>query len=212
VLGNDVSGTVEVSHAEDFAEGDDVFGITASGGYAEYAVSPAVVIAKKPAGVSDEQAAAIPAADSPRGRSSRNREFERVKDVVPLRLLRAHGRDDGVASRCASARANSRALICARARQVRRAASQTSDASSVISGTPASARLTMQPSLAPFAAVLKAASSIPGTRPTVVRAIAVIVGAPSTTRRVTTAFVFTDSTGVPASARAAESAIEKQAA
>jgi NADPH:quinone reductase-like Zn-dependent oxidoreductase len=62
VLGNDVSGTVEVSRAEDFAEGDEVFGITATGGYAEYAVSSAVVIAKKPTGVSDEQAAAIPVA------------------------------------------------------------------------------------------------------------------------------------------------------
>jgi NADPH:quinone reductase-like Zn-dependent oxidoreductase len=60
VLGNDVSGTVEVSRAESFAEGDEVFGFAASGGYAEFATSPTAVIAKKPAGVSDEQAAAIP--------------------------------------------------------------------------------------------------------------------------------------------------------
>jgi NADPH:quinone reductase-like Zn-dependent oxidoreductase len=60
VLGNDVSGTVEVSRAEGFAEGDEVFGIAASGGYAQFATSPAGVIAKKPAGVSHEQAAAIP--------------------------------------------------------------------------------------------------------------------------------------------------------
>ena len=62
VLGNDVSGTVEVSRAEGFAEGDEVFGIATSGGYAEFATAPAGVIAKKPAGVSHEQAAAIPVA------------------------------------------------------------------------------------------------------------------------------------------------------
>jgi NADPH:quinone reductase-like Zn-dependent oxidoreductase len=62
VLGNEVSGTVEASRAEGFAEGDDVFGMAASGGYAEFATSPAAVIAKKPAGVSHQQAAAIPVA------------------------------------------------------------------------------------------------------------------------------------------------------
>src|SRR2546426_5943481 len=62
VLGNDVSGTVEASHADDFAEGDDVCGFAASGGYAELATAPAALIAKKPAGVSHEQAAAIPVA------------------------------------------------------------------------------------------------------------------------------------------------------
>jgi len=62
VLGQDVSGTVEVSRAEGFARGDDVFGITASGGYAEFATAPAAVIAKKPTGVSHEEAAAIPVA------------------------------------------------------------------------------------------------------------------------------------------------------
>jgi NADPH:quinone reductase-like Zn-dependent oxidoreductase len=62
VLGNDVSGTVEVSRAEGFAEGDDVFGFAASGGYAEFATAPAALIAKKPAAVSHEEAAAIPVA------------------------------------------------------------------------------------------------------------------------------------------------------
>jgi NADPH:quinone reductase-like Zn-dependent oxidoreductase len=62
VLGNDVSGEVEVSRAEGFAEGDEAFGIAASGGYAEFATSPAGVIAQKPEGVSHEQAAAIPVA------------------------------------------------------------------------------------------------------------------------------------------------------
>jgi NADPH:quinone reductase-like Zn-dependent oxidoreductase len=62
VLGSDVSGTVEVSRAEGFAEGDEVFGFAASGGYAEFATAPAALTAKKPAGVSYEQAAAIPVA------------------------------------------------------------------------------------------------------------------------------------------------------
>ncbi len=60
LLGSDVSGVVEVSPAEGFAEGDDVFGFATSGAYAEFAT--AAVIAKKPAGVSHEQAAAIPVA------------------------------------------------------------------------------------------------------------------------------------------------------
>jgi NADPH:quinone reductase-like Zn-dependent oxidoreductase len=62
VLGKDVSGTVELSRAEGFAEGDDVFGNAASGGYAEFATASAGAIAKKPAGVSHEQAAALPVA------------------------------------------------------------------------------------------------------------------------------------------------------
>jgi NADPH:quinone reductase-like Zn-dependent oxidoreductase len=60
VLGKDVSGIVEVSGAPDVAEGDEVFGMSLSGGYAQF--STAVAIAKKPAGVSHEQAAAIPVA------------------------------------------------------------------------------------------------------------------------------------------------------
>jgi len=62
ILGNDVSGVVEVPRAEGFEEGDEVFGIAASGGYAEFAASPAGVVAKKPSGISHEQAAAIPVA------------------------------------------------------------------------------------------------------------------------------------------------------
>jgi NADPH:quinone reductase-like Zn-dependent oxidoreductase len=60
VLGNDVSGTVEVSRADGLAAGDEVFGFAASGGYAEFATAPAALIAKKPPGLSHEQAAAIP--------------------------------------------------------------------------------------------------------------------------------------------------------
>jgi len=62
VLGYDVSGTVETSRADGFVEGDEVFGSSASGGYAEYSTASAGAIAKKPEGVSHEQAAAIPVA------------------------------------------------------------------------------------------------------------------------------------------------------
>ena len=62
VLGNEISGTVELSRAEGFGEGDEVFGFAASGGYAEYAIASAAAIVKKPAGVGHEQAAAIPVA------------------------------------------------------------------------------------------------------------------------------------------------------
>ena len=62
VLGRDVSGTVELSRANDIAEGDDVFGYVAGGGYAEFAIASADTIARKPAGLSHEQAAALPVA------------------------------------------------------------------------------------------------------------------------------------------------------
>jgi NADPH:quinone reductase-like Zn-dependent oxidoreductase len=62
VLGSDVSGTVELSRSDEFAEGDEAFGFAASGGYAEFATAPASLLAKKPAGVSHDQAAAIPVA------------------------------------------------------------------------------------------------------------------------------------------------------
>jgi NADPH:quinone reductase-like Zn-dependent oxidoreductase len=62
VLGFDGSGTVEVSRVAGIVEGDDVFGYTASGSYAELATASGGSIAKKPAGLSFEQAAAIPVA------------------------------------------------------------------------------------------------------------------------------------------------------
>ncbi len=62
ILGNDASGVVELSRAEDFAVGDEVFGIVPSGGYAQFATALAGSIAKKPAGVSHEQAASLPVA------------------------------------------------------------------------------------------------------------------------------------------------------
>jgi NADPH:quinone reductase-like Zn-dependent oxidoreductase len=62
VLGIDVSGTVESSRADGFADGDEVFGVSASGAYAEYSTASAAAIAKKPEGVTHEQAATIPVA------------------------------------------------------------------------------------------------------------------------------------------------------
>jgi len=62
VLGSDISGVVEATGSEHFAVGDEVFGLAASGGYAEYALSPAGLLARKPAGLSHEQAAALPVA------------------------------------------------------------------------------------------------------------------------------------------------------
>ena len=59
VLGSDVSGTVESSRSGSFSEGEEVFGI-ASGAYAELALARASDIARKPAALSHEQAAAIP--------------------------------------------------------------------------------------------------------------------------------------------------------
>ena len=60
VLGNDISGTVVSSRAAGYGEGDEVFGFTSSGGYAELATASAGVIAHKPVGITHEQAAAIP--------------------------------------------------------------------------------------------------------------------------------------------------------
>jgi NADPH:quinone reductase-like Zn-dependent oxidoreductase len=62
VLGHDASGTVEASRSDDFAVGDDVFGMTASGAYAELATASAAAIARKPEALSHEQAAALPVA------------------------------------------------------------------------------------------------------------------------------------------------------
>jgi NADPH:quinone reductase-like Zn-dependent oxidoreductase len=60
VLGNDVAGVVELSRIDGLAAGDEVLGVASSGGYAEFATVPANLIAKKPAGMSHEQAAALP--------------------------------------------------------------------------------------------------------------------------------------------------------
>jgi NADPH:quinone reductase-like Zn-dependent oxidoreductase len=62
ILGSDVSGRVEESRAESFAEGDEVFGVAASGAYAQFATASAALIARKPPQLSHEEAAAIPVA------------------------------------------------------------------------------------------------------------------------------------------------------
>ena len=61
-LGRDISGTVEASRSASFSEGDDVFGVAASGAYAELATAAEGAIATKPADVTHEQAAGIPIA------------------------------------------------------------------------------------------------------------------------------------------------------
>ncbi|MFF4394977.1 NADP-dependent oxidoreductase [Streptomyces sp. NPDC001480] len=64
VLGNEVSGVVEEigEGVSGFAVGDEVFGNTAAGGYAEYALLPAAVTAHKPAALSFADAATLPVA------------------------------------------------------------------------------------------------------------------------------------------------------
>src|SRR5207237_474151 len=54
VLGNDISGTIESSRADGFAEGDEVFGWAASGGDAEVATADAAGAARKPDTVGGE--------------------------------------------------------------------------------------------------------------------------------------------------------------
>jgi NADPH:quinone reductase-like Zn-dependent oxidoreductase len=62
ILGSDISGVVELSRAERFATGDEVFGFAAGGAYAQLARARAEVLALKPAGVSHETAAGLPVA------------------------------------------------------------------------------------------------------------------------------------------------------
>jgi NADPH:quinone reductase-like Zn-dependent oxidoreductase len=62
VLGSDVSGTVEQSRGSELSEGDEAFGIASSGAYAELATAATTTVARKPTGVSHEQAAALPVA------------------------------------------------------------------------------------------------------------------------------------------------------
>ncbi|MFF7549216.1 NADP-dependent oxidoreductase [Streptomyces canus] len=64
VLGSEVSGVVaELGEGvEGFAVGDEVFGNTVSGGYAEYTLVPVDIAAHKPAGLSHAAAATLPVA------------------------------------------------------------------------------------------------------------------------------------------------------
>jgi NADPH:quinone reductase-like Zn-dependent oxidoreductase len=64
VFGGEVAGVVEATGAgvEGVAVGDEVFGNTVAGGYAEYALLPAVVTAHKPAALTFTDAATLPIA------------------------------------------------------------------------------------------------------------------------------------------------------
>ncbi len=64
ILGADVAGRVEAvgSQVTQFRPGDDVFGDIGHGGFAEYVVAPERSLARKPANLSFEAAAAVPVA------------------------------------------------------------------------------------------------------------------------------------------------------
>jgi NADPH:quinone reductase-like Zn-dependent oxidoreductase len=61
-LGSEIAGTIEKigSDVSDFKEGDAVYGIVTSGGYAEYAIAKIGEMAPKPQSLDFENAAAIP--------------------------------------------------------------------------------------------------------------------------------------------------------
>jgi len=62
VFGAEASGVVEEGAGDGFAVGDAVFGYPSSGGYAEYALFPVELTARKPEGVSFAVAATLPVA------------------------------------------------------------------------------------------------------------------------------------------------------
>ncbi len=62
ILGSDASGVVEVSNAEGFSAGEEVFGWLSSGSYAEFGIGLPATLAHKPDHLSHEQAAALPVA------------------------------------------------------------------------------------------------------------------------------------------------------
>ncbi|MET0830499.1 MAG: NAD(P)-dependent alcohol dehydrogenase [Microbacterium sp.] len=64
VRGKDVAGVVEAvgSRVTAFTPGDEVYGELESGTFAEYAVAPAALLARKPANLSFDQAACVPLA------------------------------------------------------------------------------------------------------------------------------------------------------
>lgn len=60
IPGSDVSGVVLESRSDKFSVGDEVFGISATGGYAQLGVCPVVDLARKPDNVSHQAAAGVP--------------------------------------------------------------------------------------------------------------------------------------------------------
>jgi NADPH2:quinone reductase len=101
VLGADVSGVVEEagSGVTDFAPGDEVyytpevFGPRSNGSYAEYHVAKADIVAKKPASLSHEEAAAVPLAGGTAYEAIVRRLSVRVGETVLI-----HGGAGGVGS------------------------------------------------------------------------------------------------------------------
>jgi NADPH:quinone reductase-like Zn-dependent oxidoreductase len=62
ILGSDASGVVEVSNAEGFSAGEEVFGFLGTGSYAEFGIGVPTTLSHKPEHLSHEQAAALPVA------------------------------------------------------------------------------------------------------------------------------------------------------
>lgn len=101
VLGSDVSGVVEEvgPGVSDFEAGDEVyyttelFGPGSSGAHAEYIAAPAEIVAKKPASLSHEEAAAVPLA----GGTAYEAIVRRLK-VLPGEVVVIHGGAGGVGS------------------------------------------------------------------------------------------------------------------
>ena len=101
IFGADISGVVEEvgPGAEDFAIGDEVyytpevFGSRSNGGYAQYHVAKADIVAKKPASLSHEEAAAVPLAGGTAYEAVVRRLGVRVGETVLM-----HGGAGGVGS------------------------------------------------------------------------------------------------------------------
>ena len=101
VLGADISGVVEEAGpgVTDFSAGDEVyytpelFGPGSNGSYAEYNVAPAAIVAKKPASISHEEAAAVPLAGGTAYEALIRRMQIRVGETVLI-----HGGAGGVGS------------------------------------------------------------------------------------------------------------------
>ncbi|MFD8750353.1 NADP-dependent oxidoreductase [Kitasatospora sp. NPDC059577] len=92
VNGYELAGVVEAlgEGVTGFAPGDEVFGAVMGGGYAEHALVPAAMLARKPASLGWEEAAAIPVAAET---------AERALDVLGVRAgetLLVHGAAGGV--------------------------------------------------------------------------------------------------------------------
>jgi NADPH:quinone reductase-like Zn-dependent oxidoreductase len=62
ILGSDISGVIARSRSEEYAVGDEVFGMAASGAYAQLATASAERLVPKPGEITHAQAATIPVA------------------------------------------------------------------------------------------------------------------------------------------------------